>query len=128
MRSLDLQRRQVMFDFDLFQPLPGGGDMLPEFLLLVSLQSLAFELLGVRFDLPFEGADFFVNGADRSDQTLPGRFFKMESADLLRDFESGASQLPTKTQQLLRALATRNLLFVGKTLKLLQNSFVEPSN
>src|SRR5690349_17074145 len=128
MRSLDLQRRQVMFDFDLFQPLASGGDMLPEFLLLVDLQSFAFELLGIRFDFAFERADFLVNRADGGDQTLPGGFLEMKSTNLLRDFESRARQLASITQQLLRTLAARDFLLVGKTLKLLQASFVESAN
>src|SRR5688500_9746062 len=124
MRSLDFQRRQVMFEFDLFQPLAGRGDMLTEFLLLVSLQALAFELFGKLFDLAFERADLFVHDADGCDQTLPGRFLQMKSTNLLCDFEPRASQLSPVTQQLLRALATRDFLFVGKTLKLLHASFV----
>src|SRR5689334_2023450 len=114
-----------MLEFDLFETLAGGRNLFAKLLLLVGLQSFALEFLVGSFNLALECAHFPVHDADRGDEPLASRFFQMQTANLLRDLKTRTREFATITQQLLRALAARNSLLVGKLFKLLQAALVE---
>src|SRR5204862_2798742 len=117
-----------MLRLDLFQTLLRGRNMFSEFLLLVGLEPFAFEFLRVSLDLTFKSTNFLVHRADSCDQSLASRFFQMQTADLLRDFQSGAREFTPISQKLLRTLAARSLRLVSEFFVFLQTSLVELSN
>ncbi len=125
MRTLDLQRRQVMLSFNLLQTLATIRDVLSIFLRLIGLQAFALEFLRITLDLAFEISSFLVDDADGGDEPLASCFFQMQTSDLRRNLESGAGELTPQTQQFLRALATGHSKLVCIALKFLEATLVE---
>ena len=94
LRAFDLQRRDVMLNFDLFEPAPALTNLSREFFLVVILYAFAVELLGIVINPEFEGANLFLNCANRLCKTLARRFFQIKRSDLLSHIKPGSRQLP----------------------------------
>src|SRR5258705_9763134 len=119
MRPLNLQWREMMLDFNLFQALLSYGDTFAELSLFIDLDSLPLQLLGDRFNFTLQCASLFVNLTNCSNQPLTGSFFQVQSTNLLCDLESCTSQLATVTQEFPGTLSTRHSVLCRKLFKLL---------
>src|SRR5215213_11331875 len=114
-----------MLRLDLFQTLARVCNVLPVFLRLVCLQTLAPQLFIIRLDLAFEIARLFIDSADCADESLPCSFLQVQTSNLGGDLKTSARQLAPVTQQFLRTLASRKLQLFGEFIEFFQPSLVE---
>src|SRR5438132_4768120 len=90
--AFDLQRRDVMLNFDLFEPAPALTNLSREFFLVVILYALTAELLDIVSDPQLKPANLFLNCANRVCKTLARRFFQRKCSDLLSHIKPGSRQ------------------------------------
>src|SRR5438105_14475129 len=82
LRAFDLQRRDVMLNFDLFEAAPALTNLSREFFLVVILYALTAELLDIFSDPQLKPANLSLNCANRLCKTVARRISHSKCSDL----------------------------------------------